>query len=153
MSDVAQQLEKIILKAGIDGALTEDAVAQFNALVKERDALKEKLAHEERIRKEEAEKASRYHNDLAAANQKLSEWADREQELKDREDKVLRVELTAEMHETRVADHKEMMRTVFKPYSMRKSLYENATEPGHDQYGGTVSTTKSKDTTIKEDED
>ena len=153
MSDLAKELEKVILKAGIDGALTEDAVAQFHALVKERDALKNELEHETRVRKEEAEKAARYHSDLAAANQKLGEWAEREKDLKDREDSVLKVELTAQMHETRVNDHKEMMRTVFKPYHMRKSVYENNTEPSNDQYGGTVSTTKSKDTTVKEDEE
>ena len=131
MSDVAQQLEKIILKAGIDGALTEDAVAQFNALVKERDALKTSLAHEEKVRKEEADKAMRYHEQLAAANEMLSNWATREEELKDRESKVTELEIRKECSDLRVADHQEMFRIVFRNAIVRKEVMTpiDAAEP------------------------
>lgn len=153
MPDLAQELEKIILKAGIDGALTEDAVSQFHALVTERNALRDELKDTKRREDVANENNQRLSREITEVTDMLNAWATREKDLKDREEKVLRLELTAEFQEKRVNDHKEMMKTVFKPYHMRKSVYENNTEPSNDQYGGTVSTTKSKDTTVKEDEE
>jgi hypothetical protein len=43
MSDLTDNLELLIQKAALDGALTQDAVAQFHTLVKERDAIRTDL--------------------------------------------------------------------------------------------------------------
>ena len=134
MSDVAKELEKIILKAGIDGALTEDAVAQFHALVTERNALRSEL---DDVKKQNARLDQR----IVEVNEKYSEavqsndaWATRDKELKDREDKVTRLEVEKECAEQRVADHKHMFETVFKGVHMRRQVVT----PGSstvDQYG------------------
>ena len=152
MSDVAKELEKIILKAGIDGALTEDAVAQFHALVTERNALRTELENEKRVRKEEAEKATRFHNDLAGANQKLSEWAEREQELRDREAKATELEIRKECAESRVADHQEMFRIVFRNAIVRKEVMTpiDAAEPN--QYNSCPSGGYAQKDTVEEEE-
>lgn len=152
MPDLAQELEKIILKAGIDGALTEDAVSQFHALVTERNALRTELENEKRVRKEEAEKASRYHNQLAEANETISLWATRETDLKDREDKVLRKEIESEFNEKRVADHKEMFTTVFRNSVLRKEVMTaiDAAEPN--QYNSCPSGGYAQKDTVEEEE-
>lgn len=141
MPEILEDLEKIILKAGIEGALTEDAVAQFHSLVKERDALKDGLENESRMRAEEAEKATRYHSDLSGANQKLDEWATREKELKDREDCCLRLEIEKGCADKRVEDHIGMVKLVLRNDVVRKTSFgqELTHQPGSpemkDQYG------------------
>ena len=138
MPDLAKDLEKIILKAGIDGALTEDAVAQFHSLVKERDALQIELKQSI-----DARDALRTERDQArelrdAYRIDLDAWATREADLKDREGECTRNELLAEYNQLRVNDHKEMFATVFKGMHMRKQVVT----PGQatvDQYGNTQS--------------
>lgn len=134
MSDIAQDLEKIILRAGIDGALTEEAVAQFHSLVKERDAIRIELT-------DLKEKNARLDQRIVEVNEKYSAavssndaWATREADLKDREGECTRNELLAEYNQIRVADHQKMFETVFRGYHMRKQVVT----PGHatvDQYG------------------
>ncbi len=135
MPDIANELEKIIQKAAIDGALTEDAVAQFHSIVTERDALKTELATSidarDALRKERddaRELRDAYKVDLDA-------WATREADLKDREEKCTRLECESEFHKMRVDDHKQMFATVFKGVHMRRQVVT----PGHaghvDQYG------------------
>ena len=134
MADLAKELERVILKAGIDGALTEDAVAQFHSLVKERDSLKTALVESD-ANYQKADEERRVQANLAhEREQQLNAWATREKELKDREDSVLRKEIEAEMNEKRVQDHKHMFETVFKGIHMRKQVVT----PGSstvDQYG------------------
>ena len=152
MPDLAKDLEKIILKAGIDGALTEEAVNQFHSLVKERDALKTSLAHEEKVRKEEADKAMRYHEQLAAANEMLSNWATREEELKDRESKVTELEIRKECAETRVADHQEMFRIVFRNAIVRKEVMTPLEAGEPNQYNSCPSGGYAQKDTVEEEE-
>jgi len=132
---LTKDLEKLILKAGIDGALTEDAVAQFHALVKERDALKTSFEHEEKVRKEEAEKATHFHQQLAAANQCLEEWAGREQDLMDREGKCTELEIRKECAEKRVEDHQSMVGLIFRNAVIKKGVMTPLPGLKQDQYG------------------
>jgi uncharacterized protein (DUF3084 family) len=134
MSDLAKNLESMILKAGIDGALTEEAVAQFNALVKQRDALDVDNKRLDDANTELTERISDVSERYNKMSTKAQEWATREQELKDREEKCTRLECEKEMHEMRVADHKSMFETVFKGIHVRKQVVT----PGSatvDQYG------------------
>lgn len=131
---LTKDLEKLILKAGIDGALTEDAVAQFHALVKERDALagelKTSIDARDALRKERDD--ARSMRDVLQVE--VETWAGREQDLMDREEKCMRSEVEAEFNEKRVADHKSMFEIVFKGMHMRKQVVT----PGFatvDQYG------------------
>lgn len=122
MSDLTDNLEKIILRAGIDGALTEEAVAQFHALVTERNAIKTELtslkeAHENLTTNRDALNAK-----CQAAVTCAEEWAGREQDLMDREGKCAELEIRKECAELRVTDHKEMFTTVFRNSVLRKEV-------------------------------
>lgn len=134
MTDITKDLEKIILRAGIDGALTEEAVAQFHALIKERDALQienKKLGERNTELDERVTSLAEQYNERQT---RLQGWATREQELKDREEKCLRLELEAEYNLKRVEDHKSMVSLVFRNTVLKKQVVT----PGSatiDQYG------------------
>ena len=135
MTDIANELEKIIQKAAIDGALTEDAVSQFHAIVTERNALRTELK-EAKEKFDVCDEERRVQANLAHnREQQLDAWATREADLKDREEVCTRKEVESEFNEKRVQDHKEMFATVFKGLYMRKQVVT----PGHaghvDQYG------------------
>lgn len=134
MPELAKDLEKLILRAGIDGALTEDAVAQFHALVKQRDALD---ADNKRLDDANTELSERITSVTEMYNDRQSQlqgWATRESEIKDREEKCLRLELEAEYNLKRVEDHKSMVSLVFRNSVLKKQIVT----PGSstiDQYG------------------
>ncbi len=122
MTELTDNLEKIILRAGIDGALTEDAVAQFHALVTERNAIKTELtglkeAHENLITNRDALNVK-----MQAAVTCAEEWAGREQDLMDREGKCAALEIRKECAELRVTDHQEMFKIVFRNSVIRKGV-------------------------------
>jgi uncharacterized protein (DUF3084 family) len=150
MSELAENLEKVILRAGIDGALTEDAVAQFHALVKQRDALdvdnkrldEKNTELEERIR----DVSERYNKASTCAQ----EWAGREQDLMDREAKCTELEIRKECADLRVTDHQKMVELVFRNTVLKKQVVT----PGSgtiDQYG--TRNSEFPDTTPVEEED
>jgi hypothetical protein len=135
MSDLGKDLEKLILRAGIDGALTEDAVAQFHALVKQRDALD---ADNKRLDDANTELAERITSVTEMYNDRqnqLQGWATREQEIKDREEKCTRLEVEKECADKRVTDHQEMVRLIFRNPVTHRQI-PTAGFPGTiDQYG------------------
>lgn len=141
MPDLANELEKIILKAGIDGALTEDAVAQFHALVTERNALKDDLKDTKRQLDVANEHTTKVNAKYSEAVQSNDAWATREKELKDREDSCLRLEIEKECAEKRVDDHIGMVKLVLRNESVRRTSFgqELTHQPGSpemkDQYG------------------
>jgi hypothetical protein len=122
MTDLTQDLEKIILRAGIDGALTEDAVAQFHALVTERNAIRIELDQSIDARdalRNERDEARQIRDVLQA---ECETWAGKEQDLMDREGKCAELEIRKECAELRVIDHKEMFTTVFRNSVLRKEV-------------------------------
>ncbi len=134
-SKYALDLEKIIKQAALDGALTEQAVAQFHALVKERNSLKTSLVESEKNLETSIKVRDALRHERDEARALRDAWATRETDLIDREEKCTRLELAAEYEAKRVADHKEMFATVFKGMHVRKQVVT----PGHaghvDQYG------------------
>jgi hypothetical protein len=152
MTDLAQNLEKLIKKAALDGALTEDAVAQFDSIVKERNHLSEQLDYSEQHYKTEAEKCNRYHEQLATANKCLEEWAGREQDLLTREHECLEKELRAEYEAKRVEDHKTMFTTVFRNSVLRKEVMTPLEAGEPNQYNSCPSGGYAQKDTVEEEE-
>jgi hypothetical protein len=150
MTELAEKLEKVILRAGIDGALTEDAVAQFHALVKQRDALD---VDNKRLDDKNTELEERVSSLAAQYNDRQSQlqgWSTREQELKDRESKCTELELRKECADLRVTDHQRMVELVFRNTVLKKQVVT----PGSgtiDQYGTKQS--EFPDTTPAEEEE
>lgn len=150
MPELAEQLEKMILRAGIDGALTEDAVAQFHALVKQRDALD---VDNKRLddRNTELEEKVRHLDSRACKAEACAEtWAGREQDLMDRESKCTELEIRKECADLRVTDHQRMVELVFRNTVLKKQVVT----PGAgtiDQYGTRQS--EFPDTTPAEEEE
>jgi hypothetical protein len=135
MPELAKDLEKLILKAGIDGALTEDAVAQFHALVKQRDALDVDNKRLDDLNTELEEKVNEWVQRASSAETCAQEWAGREQDLMDRESKCTELEIRKECADLRVTDHQEMFKTVFRNSVIRQSVMTPLPGLKADQYG------------------
>ena len=143
---VAEELERVIKQAALDGTLTESAVNQFYDLVQEHKELHDEyeisVAARDALRKERDE--ARTLRDEYGELIKIA--GAREADLIIREQGVLKLELSAKYQEMRVKDHKEMMQTIFKPGAMRRELYKSV--PVLDQYGNM--TQQSENTTETE---
>jgi len=79
--------------------------------------------------------------EVLTLNHEIEGWRTRETETKDREDKCLRNELTAQNAEKRVEDHQNMVGLIFRNTELRKSFVgqEMMHQPGcieiKDEYG------------------
>ena len=135
MSDLTENLEKLIQKAALDGALTQDAVAQFHALVTERDAIKEELIDLKKIHENVVINRDALNEKWQAAEKCAEEWAGREQDLMDREGKCTELEIRKECAETRVEDHKSMVGLIFRNAVMKKGVMTPLPGLKADQYG------------------
>jgi chromosome segregation ATPase len=135
MSDLTENLEKLIQKAALDGALTEGAVDQFHALVTERDALVEAndKFNDRNIELESGNKelTTKLNEAITCAE----EWAGKEQDLMDREGKCTELEIRKECADLRVTDHQEMFKTVFRNSVIRQSVMTPLPGLKADQYG------------------
>ena len=133
MTDLTDQLDKIIRKAALDGALTEDAVAQFHSLVKQCDAQAEELRSLNKLNIELKDKRDKLTTDLQMAK-KLNEIAvTAELEMIEREKQITTLELTAEHEKQRVKDHINMFTTVFRNSVLRKEVMTPLEANGLDQ--------------------
>jgi len=135
MSDLTDNLELLIQKAALDGALTQDAVAQFHTLVKERDALKTDLVELKEVHKNVVINRDALKEKVDAAVKCAEEWAGREQDLMDREGTCTKLEVEKACAELRVQDHKDMFVTVFRNSVLRKGVMTPVTPGPVDQYG------------------
>lgn len=122
MTELTDQLDKIIQKAALDGALTNEAVSQFHALVKERDALKEANVEWERNDKVTTKERDELRKRVSELDTCVQDWAGREQDLLDREGKCTELEIRKECADERVKDHQEMFRIVFRNAVIRKEV-------------------------------
>lgn len=148
MTTTLQQIERVIQKAGIDGALTEDAIKFFNGVIETSKARKEEL---DKVKKE-LECLDERHSTLSTlldeVRKELKTYTDREDDLEDREKEMLKLELTAQYEAERVSDHKEMFNVVFKNLGIRRAIFTSGQEPASGDYGGTISTSENKDETV-----
>ncbi len=122
MSELTENLDKLIQKAALDGALTPDAVAQFHALVIQGDAQAEELRELQKVNTEIIEKRDEYSRKLKIMLDDANELSTRaaaidasEQEHRDREVRL-------ECAELRVQDHKEMFKVVFRNAIIRREV-------------------------------
>lgn len=122
MTDLTDSLEVLIQKAALDGALTADAVAQFHALVTERDAIKEELGELKKAHATLIVNRDALNQKMQEAVTCAEEWAGREQDLMDRESKCTALEIRKECAEIRVTDHQEMFKIVFRNSVIRKGV-------------------------------
>lgn len=151
MSDLTDNLETLIQKAAIDGALTADAVAQFHSLVKERDALKTDNRRLDDLNTELEEKVNHFNQRVTAAETCAQEWAGREQDLMDREGKCTELEIRKECAETRVDDHKNMIGLIFRNAVLKKGVMTPLAGLKADQYGSSHAPFAQKDDVEEEE--
>ena len=122
MTELTDQLDKIIQKAALDGALTEDAVAQFHSLVKQCDAQAEELRSLNKLNNELKERRDKLTTELHLSQTLNKVAAEAEIAMMEREKFITKLELTAELESKRVQDHKEMFTTVFRNSVLRKEV-------------------------------
>ena len=152
MTNLTNELEVIIQKAALDGALTNEAVAQFHSLVKERDALKEDNCRLDDLNTELEEKVTKFDARASAAEKCAEEWAGREQDLMDRESTCTKLEVEKECAELRVTDHKEMFTTVFRNSVLRKEVMTPLDSSEANQYNSCPPGGMAQRDTVEEEE-
>lgn len=116
-------IKKIIDKAGIDGALTEDAIKYFNNTVIDNRELKE----DNKLKATELENKSEELNSYATRCNVLKNendaWKTREGDIVQREKQMTILELTAKHESKRVQDHKDMFDKVFRNIETRRNVF------------------------------
>lgn len=141
MDKYIQEIQNAIEKAAIDGALTQDAVAQFHGLIGECDELREKNESQQKQLssvRDDLGKATR-ELDMARGLNKIA--AEMEANIINREQKMTELELTAKHEAKRVEDHQNMFGLVFRNAVIRNTVLgqELVAIPGTpdvvDQYG------------------
>jgi hypothetical protein len=122
MSELTDNLDKLIQKAALDGALTQDAVAQFHSVVTQCDAQAEELRSLTKIHGEvmgERDEAKRKLKVmLDDANELSTRAAAIEADEQEHCDRKVRLECA----ELRVTDHQEMFRVVFRNAVIRREV-------------------------------
>ena len=150
MSELTDQLDTIIQKAALDGALTKEAVAQFHALVKEREALKEANIEWEATDKTQRADLATLEKRVVVLKEECATWASKEKDLLEREGNALMLELRAEYNKQRVEDHQEMFRIVFRNAIIRKEVM--TTNENHTDVNGAQHNSFSNKDQVEEEE-
>ena len=122
MSELTEQLDKIIQQAALDGTLTQKAVDQFHSIIVQNTALETEVASLETVLDERAKKIDRLEIDLGMAKTLNKVAAEAEIEMIEREKNITTLELTAEHEKQRVKDHINMFTTVFRNSVLRKEV-------------------------------
>lgn len=151
MSDLTDNLERIIQKAGIDGALTEEAVAQFHSLVEQQKASKIALDDYHKLTDEHDATIKDLTTRLLAAETCAQEWAGKEQDLMDREGKCTELEIRKECAEKRVEDHQSMIGLIFRNAVIKKGVMTPLAGLKADQYGSSHAPFAQKDDVEEEE--
>lgn len=150
MSELTEQLDKMIQKAALDGALTSKAVDQFHSLVKQKDALEEKAIKLEQVLMETDKQVNKLDADNTELRALQGGMAQRENEVSEREKEITKLEMVAEYELQRVKDHKEMFTTVFRNSVLRKEIM-TPNESHTDVNGASHQSYSSKDTVEEEE--
>ena len=151
MTDLTDQLDKLIRKAALDGALTEDAVAQFHSLVKQCESQAEELRKLNKLNTELIDKREKLTLDLDIAKTLNKVAAEAEIAMIEREKFITKLELNAEHQKQRVADHINMFTTVFRNSVLRKEVMTPVHPSAPDQYGTRQEGFPAKDTVEEEE--
>ena len=122
MSELTEQLDKIIQQAALDGALTQKAVDQFHSIITQNAALETKVASLEVVVEERRKKISGLEIDVALSKTMVEVAAKAEIEMIEREKFITKLELTATHEAQRVKDHINMFTLVFRNSVLRKEV-------------------------------
>lgn len=136
MTHAMEQVAKELKQAVLDGALTDEAMAYFNDVVRERDELRAAKEHLEEEGKIAESLAKNLREQRDKLTKDLAECKARESGLEAREKAITKLELQAEFHQMRVADHKEMFSLVFRNTTLRKKVLVPVEGKQASQYDG-----------------
>jgi len=150
MSELTEQLDKIIQQAALDGALTQKAVDQFHSIIIQNAALETQVADLESLGEERRKKISGLEIDIALSKSLVEVAAKAEVEMIEREKNITTLELTAAHQEQRVNDHKKMVELIFRNSVLRKEVM-TPTNSTIDQYGSRQTDFPNKDTVEEEE--
>ncbi len=151
MTELTDQLDKIIRKAALDGALTEDAVAQFHSLVKQCDAQAEELRSLNKLNSTLIDQKDKLTTELHLSQTLNKVAAEAEIAMMEREKNITTLELTAGFEAQRVKDHINMFTTVFRNSVLRKEVMTPIEATRMDQGMSGQSGYASKDTVDEEE--
>lgn len=135
MSELTDGLDKLIQKAALDGALTQDAVAQFHALVTQCDSQAEELRSLQKVNTEIIDARDELSRKVKIMLDDANELSTRAAAVEEAEDEHRDRKVRLECAELRVKDHKEMFTTVFRNSVLRKEVMTPVTPGPVDQYG------------------
>ena len=141
MSELTIELDRLIQKAALDGALTKEAVDMFHGVLEQNGELKETLERKDRFEVERNKTMERLETDLRIAQGLNKVAAEMEAAIINREQKMTELEVTAKNEKQRVEDHQNMFGLVFRNAVLRNSILgqELVAIPGTpdqiDQYG------------------
>lgn len=150
MSELTEQLDKIIQQAALDGTLTQKAVDQFHSIITQNAALETKVASLETVVEERGKKISKLEIDIGISKTLVELAAKAEVDMIEREKNITTLELTANFQEQRVNDHKKMVELVFRNSVLRKEVM-TPTNSTVDQYGSRQTDFPNKDTVEEEE--
>jgi len=150
MSELTEQLDKIIQQAALDGALTQKAVDQFHSIITQNAALETKVASLEIVVEERRKRISGLEIDVGISKTLVDLAAKAEIEMIEREKNITTLELTAEHEKQRVKDHINMFTVVFRNSVLRKEVMTPVTA-AFDQYNNRQDGFPAKDTVEEEE--
>ena len=136
IDNLIEQLDNMIQKAALDGALTQDAVRHFHELVEANGTLTEELRDTEKERIRLVTECEKLREDLKVTRGLVKMAMEAEVAMIERELKMTTLELTAKHEAKRVEDHKEMVKLIFRNTTVRKEVMTPLRgSEGVDQYG------------------
>lgn len=154
MSEEENHLEKIgeIIKAlSTESSFSADAMRQFMELKDEVDSQERTITYLRGELKERDTQITALKSEIDGRDGHISElteeivgWVTRSNELDAREEKIMRLELVAELSKQRVEDHQTMVGLIFRNTELRERVlgHELSLVPGEveirDQYGNIV---------------
>lgn len=151
MSELTTELDRLIQKAALDGALTQKAVDMFHSVLKENEDLRDKCVKLEQTQTRMEKEKKELNIDLSMAQGLNKIAAEREVSLIEREQKITVLEMQAKYELVRVEDHKEMFTTVFRNSVLRKEVMTPLPGLKADQYGTSHSPYAQKDSVEEEE--
>lgn len=150
MSQLTEDLDRLIQKAALDGALTQKAVDMFHTVLGENKEITDKCVKLEQTQNRMEKEKKELDALLAQTSLKLGDYQTRERELVERETKITVLEMQAKYELARVEDHKEMFKVVFRNSVLRKEVMTPASS--HTEPTGASHSTYSAKDTVEEEE-
>lgn len=120
MDKYIQEIQNAIEKAAIDGALTKDAIGQFNGLIEDAEELTKEYDKLAKASERQASEIQELTSKLSMSQGLNKIAAEMEAGLIEREKSITKLEAEAKHQGERVKDHKEMFSIVFRNSIVRR---------------------------------